>query len=131
MPGISCSAISISRRPQPWAEIFLTQKSELPALLAMVLSLGDTSSSSELEPELKLSWDEAEADRERFFFFLPPTILAGPGDSVREVFSSPTLVPSIMLAPSLVAAAIPLTPSPLRWLRPLVAPLASSPFPLP
>ena len=43
-----------------------------------------------------------------YFFFLAPTILAGPGDSVREVFASPVviLVPSIVLAPSRVAAAI-------------------------
>ena len=43
-----------------------------------------------------------------YFFFFAPTILAGPGDSVREVLASPVVifVPSMVLAPSRVAAAI-------------------------
>jgi hypothetical protein len=66
MPGISCSAISISLRPYTCAEILRTQKSELPELFVCdVFSLGEaftiivsqkcenigeTSSSSLLEP---------------------------------------------------------------------------------
>jgi hypothetical protein len=60
------------------------------------------------EPELTLSWEEAETLRLLYFFFFAPTIFAGPGDSVREVLASPVVifVPSIILAPSRVAAAI-------------------------
>ena len=42
MPGISCSAISISLRPYTCAEILRTQKSELPWLFVCdVFSLGE------------------------------------------------------------------------------------------
>ena len=52
------------------------------------------------DPELALSTDEAEADLLRFFFLEPPApILDWPP-------ASRTLVPSIMLAPSVVMAAM-------------------------
>ena len=45
IPGISCSAISISLRPYTCAEILRTQKSELPWLFVCdVFSLGDACS---------------------------------------------------------------------------------------
>ena len=157
IPGISCSAISISLRPYTCAEILRTQKSELPWLFVCdVFSLGDACSHISLKhinsDQSRLcdkssgkwglsphphrcwiqctiqSWSCPERRPRHFgsynegvkrmtnlqhssclyFFFLAPTILAGPGDSVREVFASPVviLVPSIVLAPSRVAAAI-------------------------
>ena len=61
------------------------------------------------DPELALSREEADADL-LLYFFLAPTIFAGPGDSVLEMCSSllviVILVPSITLAPSVVRAAI-------------------------
>lgn len=60
IPGISCSAISISLRPKAcWLAKFLTQKSEKPLLLRCFLSRGDVSSSSELAVKQAKSkrWD--------------------------------------------------------------------------
>uniref|UniRef100_A0A2M3ZLF3 Secreted peptide n=1 Tax=Anopheles braziliensis TaxID=58242 RepID=A0A2M3ZLF3_9DIPT len=48
MPGISCSAISISCRPNECCLMLRTQKSAKPLEFCCVLSRGDRSSSSEL-----------------------------------------------------------------------------------
>jgi len=58
IPGISCSAISISRRPYDACSILLTQNSLNPLEFFCIFSLGVVSSSEllpEYEPELILS----------------------------------------------------------------------------
>ena len=102
IPGISCSAISISLRPYVCCSILRTQKSLSPFEFFWIFSLGDTPSSSELEPkkkkkaiffwkfpwnrlifvipvydpELRLSWLEADVDLLRYFFFEPTSLVA-------------------------------------------------------